>query len=553
MFNRTLYSDNYNVFCQWNDTNWMFNRTGPHSFILYSDVSINAFSVELQCIFYPAEYRFAVGNDLDWVRATVNATKSYVCSSSLPSMDETVAQVATAWDEYYSSGAFVDLASGSSDPSAFELERRTVLSLYLLRANSASTEPPQETGLLCDGGWSGKHHSEMRYWHQGAFPLWGRGSFLARSDGFYLDLLQNATGFAEMQGYQGARWPKMTAGISNRSGIDVPWLGQPQNPNHPYNLLVWESPNTINPFLVWHQPHMILLSEFQYQEALASGANVTRILSSLSHLVFATAEFLASFVTFDESINGYVLASPIMGGEEEGDFRYVQTPSFERTYFAYTLDLANEWRVRMNSSLNETWEAISSNMAPLPFDYGYLSDSDFYSFNLNSSCCFLPPNSPLCPSGVRAAKAQCNPLQSHPLIVGMVGMINGLKYGNKYGIDVAVFNRTVAAVVSNWSWGSMTDGENVWGWDFGLVAMAMTRLGWSREAVVSLLLKPVIKNYYFDNGQNYQRSSLPAYLPGNGALLLAVATMAAGTDTSPAGYFPISWNAQVERFLMKYP
>jgi hypothetical protein len=33
------------------------------------------------------------------------------------------------------------------------------------------------------------------------------------------------------------------------------------------------------------------------------------------------------------------------------------------------------------------------------------------------------------------------------------------------------------------------------------------------------------KNEYLPNGHNYQRANLPCYLPGNGALLLAVAHM----------------------------
>ena len=57
--------------------------------------------------------------------------------------------------------AFVDIAGSTSDPQAFELERRTIQSLYLMRSQEAGSMPPQESGLLYNS-WTGKHHSEVR-------------------------------------------------------------------------------------------------------------------------------------------------------------------------------------------------------------------------------------------------------------------------------------------------------------------------------------------------------------------------------------------------------
>ena len=86
---------------------------------------------------------------------------------------------------------------------------------------------------------------------QGAFPLWGHSELLARSDAYITeDLLPNATAAAAAQGYAGARWPKMTAPVANRTrdGIDVPWLGEPfPAGQRDGGLLTWESVNTINP------------------------------------------------------------------------------------------------------------------------------------------------------------------------------------------------------------------------------------------------------------------------------------------------------------------
>ena len=63
------------------------------------------------------------------------------------------------------------------DDRARELERRVVLSQYLTRVNSAGSTPPQETGYTLNS-WYGKHHHEMRWWHQAHFALWQRSHLL---------------------------------------------------------------------------------------------------------------------------------------------------------------------------------------------------------------------------------------------------------------------------------------------------------------------------------------------------------------------------------------
>lgn len=77
-----------------------------------------------------------------------------------------------AWREYWSSGAAIDL-SGSEDPRWQELERRIVLSQYLMRVNEAGAWPPQESGLV-NNGWHGRFHFEMIWWHELHFLLWNR-------------------------------------------------------------------------------------------------------------------------------------------------------------------------------------------------------------------------------------------------------------------------------------------------------------------------------------------------------------------------------------------
>ena len=65
-----------------------------------------------------------------------------------------------------------------------------------------------------------------------------------------------------------------------------------------------------------------------------------------------------------------------------------------------------------------------------------------------------------------------------------------------------------------------------------MTAMTAAKLGEPQIAIDALFI-PSPKNEWLPNGHNYQRPSLPLYLPGNGGLLAAVAMMAAKWDGFP--------------------
>ncbi len=70
------------------------------------------------------------------------------------------------------------------------------------------------------------------------------------------------------------------------------------------------------------------------------------------------------------------------------------------------------------------------------------------------------------------------------------------------------------------------------------MAMTAARLG-KPELALDLLLMDSPKNTYTSNGHNAQRPKEdlpPLYLPGNGALLLALALMAGGWEGSETPY-----------------
>jgi hypothetical protein len=51
------------------------------------------------------------------------------------------------WEDYWSNGGFVDVLTGSTDARANELQRRIILSRYLMRVNEAGDTPPQEVSF----------------------------------------------------------------------------------------------------------------------------------------------------------------------------------------------------------------------------------------------------------------------------------------------------------------------------------------------------------------------------------------------------------------------
>jgi hypothetical protein len=77
---------------------------------------------------------------------------------------------------------------------------------------------------------------------------------------------------------------------------------------------------------------------------------------------------------------------------------------------------------------------------------------------------------------------------------------------------------TADRVLECWDW------QSLWGWDFALMAMSCAFCGEPQKAL-NILLAETEKNTYVINGNNYQRGrdDLPLYLPGNGALLFALA------------------------------
>ena len=403
----------------------------------------------------------------------------------LPTFGEAATASATAWAKFWNEGGVVDF-SACTDPRAPELERRVVLSQYLMAIQAAGDTPPQETGLTYNS-WYGKFHLEMIWWHQSHFPLWGHADKLHHTLSWYEKARPMARSIAERQGYKGVRWMKMT------------------DPS------AAEAPSKVGSFLIWQQPHLIYLAELVYR------ANPTKeVLDKYFKLVQETAEFMYSFADYDEQEGRYILKGIIPAQET---LRAAETinPPLELSAWHYGLSTAQLWRERMGMRRIPEWDRLLAKLSPLTAD-----EQGRY----------------LAAEAATDSYTNTRYLTDHPAVLGALGM-----YPESHLVDKATMSRTLHALWDLWGW------DTSWGWDYPMTAMCAARLGEPQKAVDALLM-PETKNTYLPNGHNYQSPRLRLYLPGNGGLLTAVAMMCAGWDgcDTPNPGFPAdgTWNVRWE-------
>jgi hypothetical protein len=410
------------------------------------------------------------------------------------------------WRGYWTRGGVIDF-SGSTDARAAELERRVVLSQYLMAVNGAGEVPPQEEGLFSNS-WNGKFHLEMHPWHAAHFATWGRPASLERSLAWYVGHLPQARAEASRRKVSGAWWPKMSG---------------PEGRN---------SPSSISPFIMWQQPHPILMAELVYR---ASPGKAT--LARYGDLVEASAELLASWPFWDEVKGRFVLGPPIIPVQENHDPLTTLNPAFELEYFRQGLQTAQAWRIRRGLPRNAQWDQVIAKLAPMARRDGlYLAvenDPDLW---------------------IRAASAKCRnnavdecPNRDHPSFLMSYGLIGSDR------VDRETMRATLRAMERDW------DLRQTWGWDYPMVAMTAARLGEPEDALAWLFkdeknnqwgvsgMTPRVHLETFlspsqyagaggADGAGYRRAA-ETYFPSNGALLLAVGMMAAGWDGS-TGHAP---------------
>ena len=357
------------------------------------------------------------------------STFSFTCCFSpepVADVTESVASIerksAVSWEKYWRSGAAVDL-SGSKDPRWLELERRIVLSQYLMRANESGLFPPQESGLV-NNGWFGRFHFEMIWWHGVHYGLWNRMECFDNYLNVYKDFMPKALERAKSEGRSGARWPKCT-GNFNR-----------------------EWPGSAHAYLIWHEPHPIYFAEMQYRQKPAP-----ETLEKWKDVVLNTADYMADYLFYDKKTKQYVLGPPVVVVSENTDPLQTINPIFELGYFRYGLRTALEWADRLGLSEKRTkkWKEVLSKLAPLP-----VADGVYTTYE-----------------GIPDMWTKYT--YEHPALTGVYGMLPG------DGVDQPTFKRTLEKVSKEWQF------NRIWGWDFPMLAMAAARTGQPALAIDMLM------------------------------------------------------------------
>lgn len=334
------------------------------------------------------------------------------------------------WADFWNEGGVVDF-SDCTDPRAPELERRVVLSQYLMAVNCAGDTPPQETGLTYNS-WYGKFHLEMIWWHQSHFPLWGHAALLDHTLEWYEHAAPMARTIAGRQGFDGIRWMKMT------------------DPS------AAEAPSNVGSFLIWQQPHLIHLAELVYR---ANPCEET--LQKYQKLVQQTAEFMYSFASYDDARDRFVLKGAIPAQETLPADTTVNSP-LELSSWHFGLSTAQQWRERLGLKRVPEWDELLAKLSPLAAADGvYLAAESVPDCYANERC-----------------------ISDHPAVLGAVGM-----YPLSPLADAATMSRTLSKVWDVWHW------DTSWGWDYPMAAMCAARIGEPDKAVDALLMDEVKNTY----------------------------------------------------------
>jgi hypothetical protein len=454
-FNRTLDATHYFVRALWSPGATL-TESAPHQFLLASPSD----QIELTTCFSPN-------------KITVEADS-----------ESTVESASRAhWLKYWTTGGVIDL-SGNSNPRAAELERRIVLSQYLMAVHDSGPNPPQETGLGVNS-WYGKFHMEMYWWHSAHWALWGHPELLERSLDSLTQMMPPGRKMAALEGAKGVKWSKMT----DPSGI--------------------ESPSGVGPALVWQQPHPIYLAELVYR-ARKDRATLDRY----KDIVFATADYMATFVDYDPARKQYVLGPGLNSADEKHtDLAHNLNPTMELAYWKWALQTAQQWRIRLGLAPDPRWQDVIDHIA-----------------------------TPTVRNGIYPAMEV--PAEDSPstMTTFMFGVLPGK------GIDKDAMRNTLHRVAH------VDAPQNAVTWGTSMMAMTAARLN-EPDLAIQLLVGNFDQNPFRASGYTVRRpEQTPMYMPANGGWLSAVALMAAGWDgtvdkdgkPTHAPGFPKSWHVRYE-------
>jgi hypothetical protein len=306
----------------------------------------------------------------------------------------------------------------------------------------------------------------ITFFHVAHWALWGRIEYTEKLLAWYRSVSDKAKAIAKRQGFEGVRWQKMTDNNGD------------------------ETPSSIGALLIWQQPHYIYFAEQCYRYYKDA-----KTLNKYKDLVFATADFMASFAYYDKTKKRYILGKGLIPAQERFKAEETFNPTYELVYWKWALTVAQQWKERLKLPGNKKWDDVIKQLSQLP------DENEKYLFAESATDSYTNPEYRTDHPSVLAA-----------LCVPTTGQIN-----------VKTMTNTFDWIWDNWTW------NDTWGWDFPMTAIAATRLR-MRDKAIDALLMLIRTNTYLPNGHNYQDERLRIYMPGNGGLLTAIAMMVGGYD-----------------------
>lgn len=338
-----------------------------------------------------------------------------------------------------------------------ELNRRMVLSIYLLKVNSCGTFPAQETGLTCNS-WNSKFHLEMHPLHSLWLAKYGLEDILIKQLKYYRTILSRAKNRALYQGYLGARFPKMTSPLGE------------------------DSPSNIGPLLLWQQPHFILMLDACFK-ATQNISLIEENMDILNEVIL----FLESFVYLG-SDGSYHLDYPVIPAQECFDPKKTRDPIFEVEYVRFAFKKMIDWYERLDKEVPRVWHDIVNKMIlPASDDIVYLACHDAQGKETYESFAY-----------------------DHPLVVMPYSFIKSDR------IDKNKMKNTLNHVLETYDLKSLWG----WDFPMlALTALHLGMKKEAKELL--LMDTPKNKFLKNGHNEQAKRLDLPLYLPGNGAFLLA--------------------------------
>lgn len=412
------------------------------------------------------------------------------------------------WNGYWKTTGIIDF-SHCTDERAPLLERRVILSQYLMRVQQAQNFPPAETGMTYNS-WYGKFHLEMVMWHSFHYATWNKEELLEKQLDWYRTAFPKAREIARRQGFDGVRWMKMT---------------------DPSAL---EAASDIGSFIIWQQPHPIYMAELIYR---ADPKDET--IDKYYEIVQESARFMADFLSYDAARDRFIIEGACAANESLNEQKTVN-PAFELSYWHFGLGVAQAWRERKGEERVAAWDEILDKLSPLaaspegiylPAEKGPgIPDFENGTVEITVASDFSAPaggfvNAQRPKTVTRTVRIE-DADKRHTYIRG-TSSENLLAYGMLPACRLFTeenMQKTVERAAQNWGWKGGS-----WSWNYPSFAMNATRLYRSDIAIRAITMDNR-SELLLPSGNNYRSQTLRMYLPGNGGLLLAVGMMCAGWD-----------------------